>query len=249
MEITMVKIIEKCKRSVLSEGRDNGMAFAFLQKVEDGVFHTVQPASPCKDYLAEVVFTEKYGIPTKGCGLYYKKKLDIFSDVAYMAIKMMPRTYGGYSYSASLENDIKTLKDNYKHAERLINSFEKKIGLKILTTITPANDNYFLLEFSSEWCKSTHAISLYSLLIRVLMVAIDADKDIMSFLKSYSYNYGDVSLLKSAMSKIELILKEKKLPPTTNKYSKASVERFMQSPHNNGILNWNSTFDEIQLGD
>jgi hypothetical protein len=243
-----IKIIDKCNRDVLIEGRDNGMAFSFLQKTGKNEFTTVQPPSPCKDYLAEVVFTEKYDIPTRGCGLYYKQKLNIFSDCAYMAIKILKAKGGGYSYGKSFEHDVEMLKDNHKNIERLMNQYEKKIGLKVLTKIEEANDDFFLVKFSSEWCKSTHSISLYSLLLRVLMASTEKDKDFMSVLKNYNYHNGDKSLLTSSLPKIELIMKEKKLPPNVRKYSKANMLKFRGSPHDNGILNWDKTFVEVPLG-
>lgn len=246
----MTKIIDKYNRGVLGEGRNNGMAFGFLQDVGKGEYHTVQPPSPCKDYLAEVVFTEKHGIPTRAYGLTYKAKLDIFTDRAYMAIKMM-KTHGGggYSYSPSFEGDVKLLAKNYPEMERLLNDFEDHLGIKIKTKITPANDDFFLVEFSSDWCQSSHSISLYSLLLRVLMVATKKDKDIMSFLRSYSYSQFDVSLLNQCMAKIEAIYKEKKLPPNTVAYSRQKLSNYYQSPHNHGIVGWNQTFKEIQLGE
>lgn len=244
----MIKIKETKNRGVLSEGRNNGMAFAFLKKVKDDVYETVQPKSPCKDYLAEVVFTEKYGVPSKGCGLYYKEKLNIFNDKAFMTIKMMPTHRSKvYNYSKSLDSDVQLLKANYPHMVRLLNSFEKKLKLKVLTTIEPANDDQFLVTFSPEWCDSTHSISLYSLLLRVLMPATEKDTDIMSFLKQYKYNRGDVYLVQSVLPKIKLILEKKKLPPNTSSLSKEKVGKFMQSPHGYGICSWRSSFEEVKI--
>lgn len=244
----MIKIVNEQSRNSLMEGRDNGMAFAFLQKKDDQTFHTVQPLSPCKDYLAEIVFTEKYGIPTGAWGFSYKEQLNIFTDIAYMVIKILKRRGGGYTYSPSFLNDVKLLNDNYKHIERLINEFETTVGLKILTTIEPTEDDSFLLKFSSEWCQSTHSISLYTLLLRVLIVATEEDKELVPFLQSYDYSQADKSLLMQVMNKILLILETKKLPPNTKRYSKKGLARG-QSPHNNGIVSWDSSFDEIQLGE
>lgn len=241
-----MKIIDKQNRGLLDEGRNNGMAFAFLEKKKDN-FRTVQPLSPCKDYLAEVVFTERYDMPTKGCGLNYLKKLNIFSDVAYMVITILKSKRGSYDYSKSFENDVKLLAENHKQIERLMNDFEKQINLKILTEVTPANDDLFLVKFSADWCQSTHAISLYTLLLRVLMAATEKDKDIVSFLSSYSYHNGDKSLLNQNLNKIKLILKEKKLPPNTRNYSKEYLLKFMDSPHDNGITSWNSSFEDVPL--
>jgi hypothetical protein len=246
----MVKIIEKCNRGALHEGRNNGMAFAFLQKVDDETFHTVQPASPCKDYLAEVVFTENYDIPTKGCGLSYKKKLNIFSDVAYLAMKLL-KTHSNdyYNYSPSFETDVKLLSENYKNIEKLINQFEERLELKTLTTIEPANDGNFLVKLPSDWCISTHSISLYTLLLRVLMVATEGETDILNFLKDYTYNVWDRNLLGLISDKIKLIWGEKKLPPNNIPYSKQNMLKFMGSPHDNGIVSWKGSFEEVPLRD
>lgn len=245
----MITIVEKKDRGKLGEGRNNGMGFGFLQHIKDRTFHTVQPLSPCKDYLAEVVFTEKHDIPTKGCGLSYPKKLDIFTDIAYMGIKLMP-IHGSkyYSYGKTLETDVKLLAENYKSIQRLMNQFELELGLKSLTRIEPANDDYFLVTLSSEWCDSTHSISLYTLLLRVLMVATEDDKDIVDFLKGYEYHLGDKQLLAQVNKKIELVLKEKKLPPNTYPYSKSQMLAMRGSPHNNGIVNWSASFKEVPLG-
>ena len=72
-------ITEKHDRNVLIEGRSSGMGFAMLKKDKTN-YETVNPLSPCKDYLNEVVFTENTGYPTKAHGLDYKEKLDIFKD-------------------------------------------------------------------------------------------------------------------------------------------------------------------------
>ncbi len=245
----VINIIEKKNRRVLCEGRDNGMAFGFLERADENTFHTVQPLSPCKDYLAEVVFTECYDIPTKGCGLSYPKKLGIFTDCAYLAIKMMKTKGGRYSYSNSFENDVALLAKNYKNIERLLNEYEKTLGLVVPTTIEEANDGYFLVRFSSEWCKSTHSISLYTLLLRVLMVATDKDNSIMPFLAGYTYHNGDKSFIIQVMGKISLIAETKTLPPNNANYSRSQLKLYYQSPHNNGIVNWKSSFEDAPLKD
>lgn len=243
----MITIVEKKKRSVLQEGRDNGMGFAFVKKVADNIYHTVQPMSPCKDYLHEIIVTEHCGVPTKAYGLRYAKRNNLFTeDVAFLGIKLLKKHNTWYNYSKSFEEDNEKLKTNLPHIVSALNWIEQEIGLEKLTEIHEANDDQYLVVVPIEWCKSTSAISLYSLLLRVLMV-YDGTKDVMSFLKSYSYNGGDVSLLVGTIPKLELILKKRKLPPNRVKYQKEALKKGGMSPHDRGILAWDSNFLEVPL--
>lgn len=241
-------IIETKKRGVLNEGTNNGMAFAFLEKKEED-YLSVQPFSPCKDYLDEVVTTEKTGIPTKGCGLIYPKKLNIFSDVAYLGIKILKTKDNQYYYSDSFENDVETLKKNHKNIEKLVNQIEDIIGLK-KSVIEEQNDDYFLITLDSKWCDSTISISLYSLLIRVSMI-YDGEMDYMKFLENYNYNNHDKHLIENMLKKekLKLILENKKLPPNRRAFSKNALSKGMQSPHGNGIFSWDCSFEEVKLID
>ena len=242
-----IVIIDNKNRGVLCEGRDNGMGFAFLKKVDDNKYETVQPISPCKDYLAEVIFTEKYNVKTSAYGLSYPKKLNIFSDVAYMVIEMLPTKSGSYNYSSSLNDDTIMLLHNHIVIEKIINNFEESLLINIKTKIERVGlTNQYLLTFSKDWCESSHAISLYSLLIRCLMVA-DKEQDMLTFLENYKYNSGDKSLISACINKIRLIIENKKLPPNRRQYTLSSVNSGFQTPHDNGILSWDGKFEEIVL--
>lgn len=248
----MVTIIDKQNRSKLAEGRNNGMAFAFLKKIEgkENEFKTVMPPSPCKDYLAEVIITENTGYGTRGCGLSYPKKLNIFSDVAYMSISILKTSdssWASYSYSNSFNNDVKKLAENYKNLQKLINNLEKTLKLSSLTTIKEANNNKFLVTLPIEWTKSTHSISLYSLLLRVGMFVENPNEDIVKYVSNFTYNTGDKSLCSSIIPKLKLIIKNKMLPPNTIKYNIEQLKNKIASPHDNGIQRWNSSFEEVEI--
>lgn len=225
-------------RSKLCEGRSSGMAFAMLQK-KGKVFETVQPLSPCKDFLNEVIFTENTGIQSRAFGLHCKEKLGIFQDdVGYMAIKMLPSTYGeGYTYSSSLEEDRKKLRKNYKLTQKYLNMFEEAIDMKGRTSIVKKNDDYFLVRFPLGWSTSTVGISLLSLLTRVAMV-YDGKQGLLEFLEKYSYNKSDKELIVGAMKNIKKILDTKKMPEQPE-FNKEQAEKLMFSPHNLGIVSVN----------
>lgn len=248
-ETSDLVIIDKKKRSVLIEGRNNGMAFGFLKRIGENKYQTVQPPSPCKDYLAEIVTTEKFNIGTKGCGLNYPKKLNIFDDVGYMVIQLMRSKSDHYNYSSSIDEDNIKLSKNYPIMQKMLNNFEEILNLEKRTIIEKVGStDQYLVTIPKEWCDNSITISLYSLLLRVLMVA-EKEEDIITFLTSYSYNRGDVNLVKPALNNIKKILDVKKLPPNRYPYSKAMLSNGLASPHHNGILSWDGIYDEVGLKD
>lgn len=235
----MINIKEVKDRGVLIEGRASGMGFTFLKKVGKNSYETVQPLSPCKDYLNEPVFTENTGIPSKAHGLVYNEKLNIFTDVFYMAIKIVKTKEGIYWYSKyenGFEVDIKNLKDNYKNIQNLLNFIENKIGIEIKTTIEEANDDYFLLTSSVEWSKSTPAISLYSLIIRCSLVY--KGEDVFEYFKNYNYHNEDKQFLEQAIKKLNIIIENKSLPEQPS-FDEKSAKSGQWSPHNVGIISTN----------
>lgn len=237
-----MKITDNQNRRVLSEGRNNGMGFALLEKKGPN-YETVQPISPCKDYLNEVVFTENTGIPSKGCGLEYLKRLKIFKSRLYMAIKIVPTKDGSYYYSRSLEQDQEMLANNYKNLEIFIRKFEDLLGSRIKTHIKAANDGFFLVRGPMIWRRSTIAISLYTLLIRAGMTYNGKD-DPIKFLETFSYNSGDASLIKGALPKIKYILEKREIPGQP-KFPRDAAAKFHWSPHNLGIMSFNIPKDEL----
>jgi hypothetical protein len=246
---TTIKIVEVKNRGVLSEGRNSNMGFAMLKKVKKDSYETVNPISPCKDYLAEVVFTENTGIGTNGCGLKYPKKLNIYDkDRAYMVITIQQSMSGGYSYKirGGYEADKTWLKANYKRLETLLNKFEVQLGFDVKTSVEEANDDYYLITLPLEWTKSTISISLYSLLLRVGQL-YDNQEDIIDFLEKLPTSI-DKSLINSALPRIKLILKEKRLPEQPeNHITQASTKDAYFSPHGYGICSWDSTYPEIKV--
>lgn len=245
----MVTITNRRSRRLLAEGRTNGMGFAFLRPlVGKNRFITVMPCSPCKDYLAEVIITEQTGIATRAHGFTYPKKLNIFSNVAHLGISIVKQHYGNYyNYSKSFEEDVKKLKENYKNLQKLINNLETTLELSSLTKIEEANNDMFLVTFPSEWVKSTHSISLYTLLLRVGMFVDNPDVDIVSYMSNFKYNLGDGGTCKGLINKMKSIIKEKTLPPNTIPYNVESLKNKSSTPHNNGIMSWNGKFEEVVI--
>ena len=132
--------------------------------------------------------------------------------------------------------------------QKMLNTLEDTLNLSSRTIIKRISENSdeYLIVAPIEWCRSTVANSLYTLLLRVLMVA-DKEQDIVEFLKNYVYNGGDKQLLRMSINKIELIIKEKKLPLNRRVYSKEQLIKGRQSPHGAGICGWDCQFEEVSL--
>lgn len=205
----MLKIIDKQNRGKLMEGRNYQMGFAFCKKVSNKVFETIQPISPCKDYLNDVVYSERTGNPVSAYGLS-TKKIDLFTRKrkAYLAIKIMD--YYGYNGFNKLAQHTENLKNNYANLNKFLNYFEEKLGMS-KTQVAPADNDSFVLILPIGWTKYNYAISLYSLLARVGQF-YDGTTDPITFMETYKDFPEDSYLVKSIVPKVKKLLDIGKLP-------------------------------------
>lgn len=166
----MIQIKDNQNRLKLNEGRNYQMGFAFCKKVDDNTFETVQPISPCKDYLNDVVYSENTGKPCSVFGLTTKKENIFTEDYVYMAIAICRHYYDIRSekndHYKDYEKDTVRFKTNINNVVALLNFVEAEFGLDKYTTITEVEDKY-LFKIPVFWTKYVYLISLYSLLVRL----------------------------------------------------------------------------------
>lgn len=200
----MIKIIDSKNRRILCEGKSYQIGFAFLKKIKPGLYETVHPISPCKDYLNDVVYSERTGKPCVAYGLRYEKQ-DIFTNLsAYLAFKICDH-FGGGRYEGQ-DKDEKNLEDNYLNLQKFLNIMEDKIGIThsiIRKTETPG---LFIIKVPMFWAKSTPLISLYSFLIRIGQY-FDPKKEAMEFFETFNLNedsYYIVSIKEKLKKLIEI---------------------------------------------
>jgi hypothetical protein len=239
-----VTINEVCNRSKLSEGRSQGMAFAFLLPKSEEVYDTMFAMSPCKDFLNEPLFTENTGCESQAYGLICKKPIGIFNDeYAYIGIQWLKDKYNGYNITKDgYEKAVEQLKNNYHNIQKFLNIIEDKLEFSLKTSIEAANDDRFLIKVPKEWTSSTIMISLYTLLTRA-SILYDGEKDIIKYLTEYEYITDDKYLIKSMIPRLELILETKKLVPQPP-FDEDRAKKGIFSPHNLGILSWNMKYEE-----
>lgn len=224
-------VVDKQNRGKLSEGRDYQMGFGFLRKTGVRLFETIQPISPCKDYLNDVVFSEATGEPVTAYGLK-TSKINLFENekYAYLGIKILPHLRGN-DY-AQIEEHIQNLNDNYKNLKKFLNFFDKSLKLRI-SQIYQANDGIFVIKFDKAWASYTYSISLYSLLCR-LGQFYKGDVSPMDFLKSFKDFNPDVYLCINSLPKINKILELGSLPTQDMSTLKPGI-----GVHNFGIMAFN----------
>lgn len=242
MNTNLPLVKDVCDRNKLSEGRNFNMGFAFCKQLQDGSFETIQPLSPCKDYLNDVVYTEHTGNDFNACGLT-TKKTGIFEEQphAFIAIKMLSPKGGVYQ---QLEESKALLKANSKNIETLLNFVEEQFepqGCTDRTAITETSDpDLFLLAVPLWWCRSTHLISLYALIVRMGQFW-GGKGNPSTFLETYR-NSLDVGLWKpsygnSGYCNYKCMLKYGVRVVTPNElFDKAVGGR--PNVHSNGILNY-----------
>lgn len=231
-----MELLIKHDRLDLVEGRKCGIGFGFCKEVGKNIFETIMPISPCKDYLHEVVFTENTGFPTKAYGFKHEK-INVFdnkSKFVYLAIKICKKLDGTYLYHKnSFAEDCLNLKKNYKNVQKGINFIENLLNIENSKITICKDENSYIIKFSKKWINSTHSVSLYTFLIRVLQYYKDGD--VLEFLKDIS-NYSELEedLQINIIPKLELIIKSKILPEQCA-FDKDLVSAGVWTPHNFGI--------------
>lgn len=239
-----VTINEVCSRDVLSEGRDRGLAFAFLLPDGDNTYKTVFHMSPCKDFLNEPLFTENTGYSSAAHGLKCEKPIGIFNDeYAYIGIQWLKTKYDGYGNLTknTFEEDVEYLKNNYSNIQSFLNIIEKKLEFNNVTIIEEANDNRYLIKIPKEWTTSTIMISLYTLLIRASVWYNNTD--IIKYLENCKHIAQDSYLIKDMIPRLNVLLETKKVVPQPI-FSVERLKKGQFSPHNLGILSWNMKYDD-----
>jgi hypothetical protein len=226
-----ISLVDKQNRGILSEGRNYQMGFAFCKKEGKGKYATVQPISPCKDYLNDTVYAELTGKPCAAYG-YSCKKENIYDEkegYAYVVIKLLGSKYGDGSYP-NMDADKKNLKENYKTLEKFINYFEEQKGLDKRSQITEVDDDRYFIKVPLFWCQATYLISLYTLLLRTGQFWKGEGTP-----QEYIDNFGkefppDSYMITAAKPKLAKILTQKVKPQDLSEFRGGS------DVHNHGIV-------------
>lgn len=232
----MYKIKDKQDRSILSEGRNYGLGYAFLQRT-DNTYETVQPISPCKDYLNDVVFSEQTGKPCSAYGLDTEQGNIFENPYSFMAIKICKK-FIDLDYK-TYNQDKNNLNQNYKNIQKLVNYYEKLLNInynnstktKIFKT---TKKDIFIVKINNFWTDYTYTISLLSFILR-LGLPYDGILKPEEFIKTFKHHQND----EYQLNDIKVVLKE---IITFGKFPKQDFDKLCNEDtgdtnvHNYGII-------------
>lgn len=189
-----MKLVNKHKRSLLCEGKNVGIGFAFAVQKDENTFETVAPISPCKDYLNDFVYSEITGNPVGiyGCNA---SKNDIFKDGVFLAMKVCPHSLGT-SYT-TYEKDKQDLNKNILGILKFLNKFERFLKFKERSEyikideyedVDKYTEEVYIFKLASNWIKATYLISLCTLLIRTGQT-YNGKQNVFEYITSISGDY------------------------------------------------------------
>jgi hypothetical protein len=209
-------LVDKQDRSKLSEGRSAGYGFALCKYDPDGeTLTTVQPFSPCKDYLSDVVYSEWVKKPYQACGLSTKYTGIFENGRAWLAFRVCGQGCGSTIENPvkypGMEKDLKAIEDGRANAQKLINSIEILLKVPHLTRLYRVTTNCVVAKMDLYWVRWTYRVSLISLLLRNAFY-YDGTTDAMAWLKKQSEQGQDAYMLKSAVTHMERAIKEGSFP-------------------------------------
>lgn len=228
MEQEKITITQDKTREKLGEGRRCGIGFAFLKRMEGNNFRAVQPISPCKDYLNDVVYSEMTGKPFAAYGLKTKKE-DIFEvDTAYLAFASRDSDKTDDSF---IKSEVKLLRENLANLAKLVNGVEKLLSIPKPSKFVLVEDNLVFAEISKEWATRTWAISLWSFIVRNAIHAKGLD-DAMADLDECVSSSGDSWYWSTIKSNIAELVKSGFPEPDMDKAYNNGV-------HSYGIYSFN----------
>lgn len=170
----MKKIKELQKRKSLNEGRDYGIGFSILKKINNNNYETYLPFTACRDYLNDFSYVEYTKKEIGNIHGYNHKILNCFNykKVFYLGVKTLD-----FNYNATWDKRIKAeeiLLNNYKFLQTFLNRIEDQLGLKIKTSITVDEDT-LIFKAPIYWTKTTALISVYTLMIRCFFNMTEED--------------------------------------------------------------------------
>ena len=227
-----MEVLNENSRSSLSEGRNYGIGFAWAEK-KGKVIKTINPVSPCKDYLNDQCAVEAGYGEFRVYGLKSEKR-NLFEKKAYLVIRTCDSYKNeekGKELSEAEQKINYLLKENYKNIEMVLNSVEEQF-IKERTKIYEANNGYYVIDVPTIWTINGPMISFYALIVRN---AIYGAKDIDDlFLNKKVYNV-DHNFLGYALAFYYFI--KNGIIPEVN-YKDKQFELESGSVHNYGVVEY-----------
>ena len=192
----MKKIEEKYKRSSLGEGRNFGIGFAILNKVDNNNYETFNAFTACKDYLNDFSYVEHTKKEIGSIHGYNHKLLNCFDNQEHFYLGVNTLHYQGNQKWNDFKKCQTELVNNHKVLEKFLNRIEKKLNLSTKSKITLDEDT-LIIKAPIYWTKTTALISVYTLLIRCYFNLTELTRIKKVFEEHKPFISGDSYLIKN----------------------------------------------------
>lgn len=210
----MITVEELQDRSKLDEGRDYGVGFTILKKLTPSKYETYLPYTACKDYLNDVSYVMFEKKPLEKVHGFKIDYVPDFETSHYFYLGVNALHYLNGSEFNEYDNLMDHLQSNHKSLESILNGFEKKVGLKLKTSISLIEDGTLILKAPKYWLKKGWLISAYTLIIRYF-VHIDFSKyenlehlinsNPGSFIKGDNYYFNNIKWFYQQIGNIDFL--------------------------------------------
>lgn len=239
----MKKIKELQKRSSLGEGRNFGVVFSILNKINNNEYETYLPFTACRDYLNDFSFVEYTKKEIGGIHGYNHILLNCFKRkrVFYLGVNCLH--YNGGGIWNEFEECDKLIKSNYKNLQLFLNNIENKIGIS--NSSIELDEETLIIKAPIYWTKNTALISIYTLLIRCFfnITELELQLDIIEMMKKHkAFISSDTMMSNTCIKFIKQLDIDKTIFNDIN-YSKYNVISEKASVvHNFGIVGFLNNF-------
>lgn len=178
-EQTQQKITDNFDRKKLGEGRNFGLGFSILKKLEDSNFETLMAFTACKDYLNDFMYVEHFN---KVLGIAHGFKHEytgILKDQKFF--------YSGFralnsNHSTEKHQDFdkiqKAIVENYTNIIRSINQLEEFFNLEDKTKFESLIDDVLLVKTPVFWSTYPFLFSMYGLFIRCFLNVTEEESNL-----------------------------------------------------------------------
>jgi hypothetical protein len=132
------------KRGKYAEAFRVGIVFAFAQKQGEEI-NVLTEMTTCKDFLNDMIWTEKTGRPTNIYSYKWDKK-DILNDNLVLIVS----------------HDFPFTQEHVDNLKKVFNFWEQRLNIK--TTEIELNGQNIILDFSPQWYDRPYLFSLFTML-------------------------------------------------------------------------------------
>ena len=238
-----LQINDNYSRSVLNEGRNYGMGFSILNKINNFEFDTLLPFSACKAYLNDIVYKTYYDNNMKLLAHGYNAtEIKTFKNKKFFYFGLNMLHYKSGKNWNKFDEAKKELFTNYMNMVNVINKFEKLInGSNYKTSFYKKNDDVIILKVPMFWVRKTYRISMLALICRLFFNAtkLTTERGPLYLSKSHkpfisSDMYNTKSLIDFIKHKDDYLNKFK----TSNFPFKKDVLNNKYVAHNGGLVSF-----------